>query len=137
MRVGTARPPRSTGSNVEERAHVRAFIEGHPEIDWDTTAPFGGNKTIVAAVNIEIDQFAHFPRHDTLTRHRKFLHHKEGIEYFGLVYGDIGRQAAEQHVLEDCGWVPSAIDYYNGNADTFGDLTEQGKLAIRVRNPNL
>lgn len=81
------------------------------------------NRALVAEVNRRIDQFAHFPREVTLMRHRKFLHHKEGIEYFELQYGMVGGSAARQHVMEDCGHIPNATDYYDGKVDRMGCLT--------------
>ena len=99
---------------MELSEHVRAFFAAH--LDRDTPA----NRQIVEEVNCRIDQFAHYPREATLLGHRKFLHHAEGIEYFALAYGDIGALAARQHVMEDCGHVPRAADYYNGTVDAFG-----------------
>ena len=103
------------GMHISE--HIRGFFAKHPE--WDTSV----NRQIVEEVNRRIDQFAHFPREATLLRHRKFLHHQEGIEYFGLVYGELGRLAATEHVLEDCGAVPHAKDYYDDTVDAFGVAT--------------
>jgi hypothetical protein len=94
--------------------HLTAFFRDHPE--WDTPE----NREIVGEVNRRIDQFAHYPREDTVPRHRRFLHHAEGIDYFGRIYGEVGYRAAEHHVLLDCGHVPHAIDYYSGAVDEFG-----------------
>lgn len=78
------------------------------------------NLKVVTEVNVRIDQFAHFPRMELLSGHRKFLHHEAGIEYFTLVYGQIGGMAARQHIEEDCGHVPRMVDYHNGRVDGFG-----------------
>ena len=67
-----------------------------------------------------LDQFAHYPDMDFLRRHRKFLHHEEGIEYIRMRYGDLAGESAKQHVLDDCGHIPKAIHYYDGTVDEFG-----------------
>lgn len=103
---------------MRESDHVNQFFARHPE--WDNEA----NRKIVEEVNRRIDQFAHYPREATLLRHRKFLHHIEGIEYFGLQYGMVGEAAARQHVVEDCGHIPNAEDYYTGKVDMFGQSNE-------------
>lgn len=94
--------------------HVKSFMHKYPDAD----------KSVVEKVNREIDQFAHFPNYDTLSRHRKFLHHKEGIEYFGLVYGDVGSLAAREHILQDCGHVPDMADYILGGVDEYGNRSK-------------
>ena len=71
-------------------------------------------------VHALLDQFAHFPDMNFLTRHRKFLHHEEGIEYIRMAYGEEAAISARQHIIDDCGKVPNAIDYYLGTLDTFG-----------------
>ena len=90
--------------------HVDAFMDEHPDADIQ----------VVKEVNRRIDQFAHFPRHDTLAGHRKFLHHAEGVVYFDLVYGPTGREAATQHIREDCGHIPTMEDYVLGFVDEYG-----------------
>lgn len=67
-----------------------------------------------------LDQFAHYPDMRFLRRHRRFLHHHEGIEYVRMRWGDRAAQSAEQHVKDDCGHVPHAADYYDGTVDEFG-----------------
>jgi hypothetical protein len=67
-----------------------------------------------------LDQFAHYPDMEFLRRHRKFLHHKEGIEYVTMRWGVDAGRSAKQHVIDDCGHVPDASDYYDGTVDTFG-----------------
>lgn len=94
--------------------HIKAFFRDHPDLDTP------GNRAVVAEVNQRIDQFAHFPQADTVIRHRRLLHHVEGIDYFGRVYGAVGFRAAQHHVILDCGHVPHAIDYYSGLVDEFG-----------------
>ena len=100
---------------MKQTDHIRRFFEKHPNLDTPD------NREIVENVNRKIDQFAHFPNLKTLERHRKFLHHREGIEYFNTIYGNVGRMAAEQHVLEDCdGYIPTAIEYYIDMVDEYG-----------------
>lgn len=82
---------------------------------------------IYEEVNKRIDQFAHFPDWNCLKQHRQFLHHQEGVAYFGRRYGEIGRLAAELHVRSDCGMLPKAEDYYNGVCDGLGRLTVKAK----------
>lgn len=90
--------------------HVESFMSANPD----------ANIITVEKVNREIDQFAHFPNLVTLERHRKFLHHKEGIEYFGIVYGQVGADAARMHVMQDCGHIPDMADYAYGYVDSYG-----------------
>lgn len=71
-------------------------------------------------VHVLLDQFAHYPDPKFLSGHRKFLHHAEGIEYVALRYGPEAGKAASQHVLDDCGHIPRAKDYYTGSVDNFG-----------------
>jgi hypothetical protein len=67
-----------------------------------------------------LDQFAHFPDMRFLSRHRKFLHHEEGIEYVRMRWGEEAGKAALQHVITDCGHVPAMVDYHNGAVDNYG-----------------
>lgn len=67
-----------------------------------------------------LDQFAHYPDWAFLKRHRKFLHHEEGVEYIRLRFGDLAAESAIQHIKDDCGHVPKAIHYYDGTVDEFG-----------------
>jgi hypothetical protein len=102
---------------VELQRHIERFFEKYPELDDQSS------RWIVSAVNQEIDQFAHFPNMKFLRKHRKFLHHREGIEYFGLRYGRVGALAAVEHVKDDCdGYVPRAKDYYDRTVDEYGCL---------------
>lgn len=94
--------------------HMKAFFTENPALDSPE------NRELVAEVNRRLDQFAHYPREDTVPRHRRFLHHVEGVDYFGRVYGLVGFQAAQHHVMLDCGHIPHAIDYYSGLVDEFG-----------------
>lgn len=70
-----------------------------------------------------LDQFAHYPDMEFLQRHRKFLHHREGIEYVRMRWGEEAAMAARQHVLDDCGHIPDAVDYYIGVVDEYGRRT--------------
>ena len=76
-------------------------------------------------VHRTLDQFAHFPDGEFLQRHRKFLHHKEGIEYIRMRDGELAGLSAELHVMEDCGHIPNMEDYHNGNVDNYGYITVQ------------
>lgn len=67
-----------------------------------------------------LDQFAHYPDMKFLRLHRRYLHHVEGIEYVRMRWGEEAGKSAEQHVLDDCGHIPHAIDYYRGSVDNFG-----------------
>lgn len=71
-------------------------------------------------VHALLDQFAHYPDMAFLSRHRKFLHHHEGVEYVRMRWGNEAAEAARQHIIDDCGHIPDAIDYYTGNVDQFG-----------------
>jgi hypothetical protein len=56
-----------------------------------------------------------------LSKHRKFLHHQEGVEYFENRYGMVGGLTAALHVLDDTGGnLPLALDYYTGACDDYG-----------------
>lgn len=72
-----------------------------------------------------LDQFAHYPDMRFLREHRKFLHHAEGIEYVRMRWGEEAGKSAEGHVLDDCGHIPNAIDYYRGSVDNFGYKLER------------
>lgn len=74
------------------------------------------------AVHQILDQFAHYPDMKFLREHRKFLHHEEGIAYITDRFGKEAGAAARQHVIDDCGWVPLALDYYAGVVDNYGVL---------------
>lgn len=87
-----------------------------------------------------LDQFAHFPDWEFLKRHRKFLHHEEGIEYVTLRLGEEAGKSARLHVEMDCeGHVPKAIEYYTGEVDEFGCKVwryEEIKTALeRLQDP--
>lgn len=73
-------------------------------------------------VNVLIDQFAHYPNPRFLSRHRAFLHHEEGIEYFAMRFGRLGEIVARRHVITDCGHVPRREDYSTGRVDEYGYL---------------
>ena len=91
-------------------------FEDHCRADVETV----GLRHPEPAVHRLLDQFAHYPDMTFLRRHRKFLHHEEGIEYILLRFGEDAARAARQHVIDDCGHVPRAIDYYRGSVDEFG-----------------
>jgi hypothetical protein len=78
-------------------------------------------------VHTLLDQFAHYPEMGFLRRHRKFLHHEQGIEYVTMRWGAEAGQAAWQHITDDCGHVPRAQDYYNRRVNDFGALMIRDK----------
>lgn len=80
-----------------------------------------------------LDQFAHYPDMEFLRRHRKFLHHKEGIEYITMRWGKEAGKSAYQHVLDDCGHIPSASQYYDGTVDEFGGKIPEKYLEMLRR----
>ena len=94
-------------------SHVRSFFEKHPDRDDEKV------REVVLKVNQMMDAAGPGPE-GHLHCWRKFLHHYEGIDYFTVVYGTVGMLAAVQHVVDDCGSVHSAIDYYNGTLDENG-----------------
>lgn len=63
-------------------------------------------------IHIWLDEFAKkYPPHEVY-KHRKYRHHKEGIEEAKKIFGEQGAKAAELHILADNdGWVPSKKDY--------------------------
>jgi hypothetical protein len=52
--------------------------------------------------------------------HRKFRHHREGIEEARILFGNDGAAAAIVHILRDCRNIPSQKDYPNGTVDPLG-----------------
>ncbi len=59
-----------------------------------------------------LDEFASLYEPSERHKHRKFRHHKEGIEEAGIIFGDIGALVAEHHIkLDNEGKVPSKKDY--------------------------
>lgn len=84
---------------------------------------------IIDKINERLDQFAHYPEYRFLEQHRKFLHHREGVEYFEMLYGKLGKLIAEVHIRRDCGEIPNAVDYYTGQVNEFGI----GKLKGRIK----
>ncbi len=52
--------------------------------------------------------------------HRKYRHHKEGIEEVGKNFDPEARKAAEIHLMRDCGIIPSISDYDQKKVDEFG-----------------
>ena len=47
--------------------------------------------------------------------HRDILHHEEGIEIGIQIFGEICRKILEQHIMDDCGKIPTIQDYRNGD----------------------
>ena len=54
-------------------------------------------------VHLWLDEFAktHFPSH------RHFRHHKEGVEEVRKKWGDMAAKAAELHIQQDMGFIPT------------------------------
>lgn len=52
--------------------------------------------------------------------HRRFRHHREGIEEARHLFGDRGALAAAVHVLRDCRHIPRQQDYELGYVDALG-----------------
>lgn len=59
-----------------------------------------------------LDEFASKYSRSEKYKHRKFRHHKEGVEEARTVFGDIGALVAEQHIrLDNEGWLPEKKYY--------------------------
>ncbi len=52
--------------------------------------------------------------------HRRFRHHREGIEEARALFGDRGATAAAIHILRDCRHIPRKQDYELGWVDALG-----------------
>lgn len=52
--------------------------------------------------------------------HRRFRHHREGIEEARALFGDRGATAAAIHILRDCRQIPQKKDYELGWVDALG-----------------
>jgi hypothetical protein len=52
--------------------------------------------------------------------HRKFRHHREGVEQARDLFGDRGSVAAAIHILRDCRHIPRKQDYELGYVDALG-----------------
>lgn len=73
---------------------------------------------------IEIEEFIDSSKHIIGdVRHRSIYHHTEGVWLTQRIFGRtilIGhkeiptREVAEQHIIEDLGWLPSPKDYIDG-----------------------
>lgn len=98
---------------MDTLSHVRSFFERYPKLDDEKT------RQIVLEVNQLMDVFGAGPE-GHLHCWRKFLHHREGLDYFHVSRGLIGRMAAACHVRDDCGSIHSVLDYYNGTLDENG-----------------
>jgi hypothetical protein len=67
-------------------------------------------------VNRWIDEY--FSQHGPT--HRKFRHHREGIEEARDLFGDRAAFAAAIHILRDCRHIPRKRDYESGYVDALG-----------------
>jgi hypothetical protein len=57
-----------------------------------------------------LDEFA--PK--DIINHRKYRHHKEGIEMVRKMWGEADAKAAELHIMDDWGFIPD-IQWYKDN----------------------
>ena len=67
-------------------------------------------------VNVWLDAYSR--THGGL--HRKFRHHREGIEEARRLFGNRGAAAAIVHILRDCRNIPKEKDYSDGVVDPLG-----------------
>lgn len=67
-------------------------------------------------VNLWIDEF--FAQYGPA--HRRFRHHREGVEEARELFGDRGAVAASIHILRDCRHIPRKEDYELGYVDALG-----------------
>lgn len=68
------------------------------------------------AVNLWMDEYfkVYGPQH------RRWRHHRQGLEEADRRFGIIGRKAATIHVLRDCRNIPTLEDYETGQVDVLG-----------------
>lgn len=67
-------------------------------------------------VHLWLDEFAKNYSFSDKYKHRKFRHHKEGVEQARQIFGDIGALVAEQHIRSDNeGYLPEKKDYEIGD----------------------
>lgn len=63
-------------------------------------------------VHLWLDEFASQYPYGKKYKHRKFRHHREGVEEARKLFGDIGALVAEQHIrMDNDGWLPRKKDY--------------------------
>jgi hypothetical protein len=67
-------------------------------------------------VNIWMDEY--FAQYGPT--HRRFRHHREGIEQARELFGEQGAVAAAIHILRDCRHIPRKEDYELGRVDALG-----------------
>ena len=91
--------------------HKRKTVESGYSEDW-------------AEVHLWLDGMA---QQVGILEHRKYRHHREGIEEVRSRWGDEAAAAAELHIMEDCdGYVPAFEDYSTGTVNSFGLLVKHG-----------
>src|SRR5260370_42609754 len=56
--------------------------------------------------------------------HRRFRHHREGVQEARQLFGEAGAKAAIVHILRDCRNIPRKKDYDSGQADNLGLKSE-------------
>jgi hypothetical protein len=52
--------------------------------------------------------------------HRRFRHHREGVEQARELFGERGALAAAIHIIRDCRHIPRKEDYERGDVDALG-----------------
>jgi hypothetical protein len=67
-------------------------------------------------------------------RHRKFRHHREGIEQARTLFGQQADLAATIHILRDCRNIPKMQDYEDGTVDVLG-LRAKWPVTAYIRYP--
>jgi hypothetical protein len=61
--------------------------------------------------------------------HRRFRHHREGVEEARVLFGSPGASAAAIHILRDCRHIPRKQDYELGYVDVLGLKTNWSTAA--------
>ncbi len=63
-------------------------------------------------IHLWLDEFSSkYPKAERY-KHRKYRHHKEGVEEVRIIFGDIGALVAEDHIRSDNdGMLPYRTDY--------------------------
>ena len=62
-------------------------------------------------------------------KHRKFLHHFDGIAEVCRAFGMSALLPAVIHIMEDClGYIPKKSDYPDGTVDMYGRPIDQSKI---------
>lgn len=119
----------------ERSEHIEAYFRDHPEDDGPE------NRELAEEINTLIDQFAHWPKYDTVSVHRRFLHNAEWVAWCRVAYdrpfdhrGDVAARIAEHHIRMDTSPTGNARD---GRVPTIADYVDRtvNLLGQRVREP--